>query len=165
MAIMPNIRNFISIYLLQKDLHKKNLFVSRDNLLGLKYVGKDFARPTNHHLLFPVFLNRAFTNCSVYKPAKISSFKLPGRTVCFLVSRTFFYSPTCFSASPVLCYSGDHEKHLPLRKKRNRPPSLFIAVNRLKGSSEQLGHLFLCLVQFLAKVVELFAVHGKLLRQ
>ena len=132
--------------------------------LRLKYVRKDFARPTNLHLLFPVFLNRAFTNCSVYKPAKLSNRKLPSRTLCFLVSRTFFYSPTRFSASPVLRYPGDQEKHLPLRRRRNKPPALFVTVNRLNRGSEQQGHLLLCLVQFLAEVDELFAVHRILLR-
>jgi hypothetical protein len=101
---------------------------------------------------------------SIYKPAKLSSLKLPCRTVCLLVRRTFFYSPTRFSAFPVLCYPGDQEKHLPFRRRRNRPPPLFVALNRLKRGPEQLGHLFLCLVQFLAKVDELFVVHGKLLR-
>ena len=132
--------------------------------MRLKQVRKYFTRPANLHLLFPVLAYRALTNGSVYKPAEISNLKLPCRTLCFLVRRTFFYSPTRFSAFPVLRYPGDQEKHLPLRRRRNRPPPLFVALNRLNRGSEQYGHLLLCLVQFLAEVDELFAVHGKLLR-
>jgi len=135
--------------------------VKKRSAIDIKVCLKNFARPTDLHLGFPVFLNRAFTNCSVYKPAKLSSLKLPCRTVCFLVRRTFFYSPTRLSAFPVLRYPGDQKKHLPLRRRRNRPPSLFIALNRLKRGSEQLGHLPLGLVQCFSVMDEFFTVHGQ----
>ena len=130
----------------------------------LKQVRKDLARPTNLHLLIPVFLNSAVTNCSVYEPAKLSNLKLPCRAVCFLVRRTFFYSPTRFSALPFLSDPGEQEIHLSLRRRWNEPPALFVTLNCLNRNSEQQCHLFLCFVQFLAEVDELFAVHRVLLR-
>ena len=129
--------------------------------LRLKQVRKYSTRPANLHLLFAV-LSLAFTNCSVDKPTEISGLKLPCRTLCFLVRRTFFYSPTWFSALSVLRYPGDQEKHLPLYNGRHRTPPLFVALDSFERLSEQLGHLLLCLVQFLAEIDELIAVHGKL---
>ena len=76
-----------------------------------------------------------------------------------MLKRTFFFSPTRLSAFSVLWYPGDCEKHLPLYKGHHRTPPLFVALDSIERHSEQLGHLLLCLVQFLAEVDELFAVH------
>ena len=132
--------------------------------MRLKQVRKYFTRTANLHLLFPVLAYRALTNGSVDKPAEISGLKFPGRTLFPLVARTFFYNPARLFEFIVLPHPGDQEKHLPLRRRRNGPPPLFITVNRLNRGSEQLGHLFLCLVQFLADEDELFVVHRILLR-
>ncbi len=132
--------------------------------MRLKQVRKYFTSPANLHLLFPVLAYRALTNGSVDKPAEISGLKFPGRTLFPSVARTFFYNPARLFEFIVLPHPGDQEKHLPLHVGRHRSPALFVALNRLKGGSEQYGHLLLCLVQFLAEVDELFAVHGKLLR-
>jgi hypothetical protein len=45
---------------------------------------------------------------------------------------------------------------------RHLSPSLLVTVHSLHGSSEQLGHLHLCLVQLLTGIYEFFTVHGYL---
>jgi hypothetical protein len=128
--------------------------------LRLKQVRKYFTRSTNLHLLFPVLAYRALTNGSVDKPAEISGLKFPSRTLFPLVARTFFYNPARLFEFIVLPYHGGQEKHLPLRRRRNRPPALFVAVDSLNGGSQQLGHLPLGLVQCLSVMDEFFTVHG-----
>jgi len=49
--------------------------------LRLKQIRKYFTRTANLHLLYPVLAYRALTNGSVDKPAEISGFKFPGRTL------------------------------------------------------------------------------------
>jgi len=129
--------------------------------LRLKQVRKYFTRPANLHLFFPVLAHRALTNGSVDKPAEISGLKLPGRAFFPLVARTFFYNPARLFEFIVLPHHGDQEKHLPLRRRRNRPPALFVALNRLNGGSQQLGHLPLGLVQCISVMDEFFTVHGQ----
>jgi len=129
--------------------------------LRLKQIRKYFTRPANLHLFFPVLAHRALTNGSVDKPAEISGLKFPGRTLFPLVTRTFFYNPAGLFEFIVLPYHGDQEKHLPLRRRRNRPPALFVALNRLNGGSQQLAHLPLGLVQCISVMEEFFTVHGQ----
>jgi hypothetical protein len=132
--------------------------------LRLKQVRKYFTSPANLHLLFPVLAYRALTNGSVDKPADISGLKFPGRTLFPLVARTFFYNPARLFEFIVLPHPGNQEKPLPLHVGRHRSPALFVAVDRLNGGSEQLGHLPLGLVQCLSVMDEFFTVHGILLR-
>ena len=104
-------------------------------------------------------MSAAFTDGAIDKPAKISAFKLPGRTLFLLFSRTFFYSPAGFVAVWAGEDPGDHEKHLSFHCRRNGTPTLFIAVNGLDRGPQQLGHLFLGLFQFFSKCAERLGFH------
>jgi len=84
---------------------------------------------------------RALTVGSVDKPAEISGLKFPGWACFSLVKRTILNNPAWFFELIVLAFPGDKEKHLPLNIGRHRSPALFVAVDSLKGISEQLGHL------------------------
>jgi len=124
-------------------------------------VRKYFTRLANLHLLLPTLLHHTFTDCSVYKPAKISGLELPGRTLLPLVRGTFFGHPARFAAFTIRIHPGDKEIHLPFHRGRYWSPCLFVAVNSLYRGAEQLSHLLLGLVQFFAEMDELFAVHGE----
>jgi len=144
-----------------KNLNKQCKFIGKGVCSRLKQVRKDFTRTANLHLLFPVLAYRAFTNGAVDKPAEISDLKFPGRTLFPLVARTFFYCPARLFEFIVFPNHGDQEKYLPLRRRWNRPPPLFVALDSLNGGSEQLAHLPLGLVQCISVMDEFFTVHGQ----
>lgn len=129
--------------------------------LILKQVRKYFTRPAYLHLFFPTSLCTAFTDCSVYKPAKISGLKLPGGALLLLVGGTFLYHPARFAAFTIFIHLRDKEIHLPFHIGRHGPPCLFVAVDSLNRGSEQLSHLLLGFVELFTEMLELFAVHGE----
>ncbi len=128
--------------------------------LILKKVGKYFTRPANLHFFLPISLCTSLTDSSVYKPAKISGLKFPGRTFFLLLGGTFFYYPARFVAFTIFIHPGDKEVHLPLHIGWYGSPCLFVAVDGLYRGSEQLGHLLLGFVEAFSEMNELFAVHG-----
>jgi hypothetical protein len=98
---------------------------------------------TKFHLLLPVFLVDALTERAADKPAKFAAFKFPGRALFFTLGRAIFYSPAVFLFNRVGPDSGKQKKELPFDRDGNGSPTLFIAVDCLKGYPQQLRHLFL----------------------
>jgi len=120
---------------------------------------QNIASPAYPHLLTPVFVDRAFTNGSIDKPAKRTGLKLPGGTPAFSFGWALFDDPAgCqfFFASPL---SGEQKIELPLRMRRHGSPTLLVAVNRFERRPQQSGHLKLRLAQCFPKTEEFVAFH------
>ena len=107
-------------------------------------------------------MSHAFTNGAVNKPAKLSSTKLPGRTLFLELRGTFLNNPAGFYGFVGSPCPGDKKMKLPLYVGRHPAPTLLVTVHGLNGCSEQVRQLLLSLFQFLAKKFEFFAVQGDL---
>ena len=105
-------------------------------------------------------MHAALTDGAIDKPAKISAFKLPGRTLFLLVGGTFLDRPARFAAFTILIHQRNKEIHLSFHRGRYGSPGLFVAVDSLYRDPEQLSHLLLGPVQFFAEMDEFLAVHG-----
>ena len=121
---------------------------------------QDLTCSANLHFFLPIFLNRTFTNCSINKPAELSSLELPCRALFFDLRGAILYDPARLLAFFDPPHSGDQEKNLPFYIGRHRSPPLLIAGHSLNRRSEQLGHLLLRLVQFFTDVLEFFIIQG-----
>ena len=129
------------------------------NVLNLQHCLKNITRPARCHLFLPGFMNGAFTNGTIDKPAERTGLKFPGRALGLSIRGTFFNYPAWFQAFPVFLYSGNQEKHLALHMGRYGSPALFITVYSLNGRSQKLGHLKLGLTKYLTVLLKFFAFH------
>lgn len=105
--------------------------------------GHDFARPANLHFRMPIMLRFARTHGPIYEPTKLSSLKLPGRTIHSSFGRAFSDSPTgllTFSTS----FHWQQKQDLSFYMNRNNSPALFIALNCPSRRGQQLRYLNLC---------------------
>jgi hypothetical protein len=127
----------------------------------IQHVGKYLTGFANLHLFLPTPLYSPCANGSVNKPAKISGFKFPGWTPFLLVGRAFLDHPAWFAAFAILTHQRNKEIHLSFNRGRYGSPDLLVAVDSLYRDPEQLSHLLLGLVQFLAKMDEFLAIHGE----
>ena len=97
---------------------------------------------------------------AVDEPAEIPHMEFPGWTSLPGFGRTVANVPAGTNAFPTPSFESPQKKHLALDVHRNIPPPLFKALNRLKGCSQELRHLLLGLLKFLAQRMEFFVVHG-----
>ena len=107
-----------------------------------------------------IHLNRTFTNCSVNKPAELSSVELPGWTLFLEFRWTFLYDPALPLALFAPPHPGDQEKNMTLHMAWHLSPSLLVTMHSLNRCAKQLGHLLLRLVQFFTDVLEFFIIQG-----
>jgi hypothetical protein len=132
------------------------------NVSDLQNCRKNITRPACCHLFLPGFMNGAFTNRTVDKPAERTGLKFPGRALGLSLRGTFFNHPAWLQAFLVFLYSGNQEKHLSLHMGRNGSPALFITVDSLNGRSQKLAHLKLGLTKHLTVLFKFFTIHGQL---
>ena len=109
----------------------------------LKDPRKYLTGAANFHFVIPIFVNAAFANRTIDKPAKVSTLKFPGRTLFFLFGSTVFYSPAWFAAFAAVIDAGYQKIHLALDRRWYGAPALLIAVDCFQGGSQKLCHLFL----------------------
>jgi hypothetical protein len=121
-------------------------------LFRSKQRSQDLAGSANPHLISPILLDLALTDCSVNKPTELSCTELPGWTLLLTFGGTSLNNPARLSAFVGPSHPGDQEKDLPLNMSRHRPPPLFIAMYSLDRRAKQLGHLNLGLLKPLTEV-------------
>lgn len=127
--------------------------------LARKEGRKDLACSANHHLFLPVFLDNAFTNRPVYKPADLPGPEFPSRTLFFSIWRALLYHPAWFDGFVFTGGNSRQENELSFNMSRNTSPPLLIALNSLDRGPKQLGKFFLGLAQSLSEVYKFLLVH------
>jgi len=129
----------------------------------LKNSGEHLAGAADLHLVLPILVNAAVANRTIDKPAQVPALEFPGGTLLFLSGRTAFYAPTRLAGSAVVIDPRHQKIHLALHSRRYGAPALFIAVNCLQGSSEQLSHLLLSFTHLRPIRFEFVFVHAGIL--
>jgi hypothetical protein len=110
---------------------------------GSQHRSENLAVATDSHLVLPIFVGCAIALGSTEKPAQMTRLKLPRRT--FFLVLAFFDGPAILAA-PNLTVTPlvDSQKiELTLDMDGNCPPTLFVALHRFQGNSQQLGKSFL----------------------
>ncbi len=120
---------------------------------------KDLACPANHHLFLPVFLDNAFADRPVYKPADLPGPEFPSRTLLFSIRRALLYRPAWFDGFVFTGGNCRQENELSFNMCRYTSPPLLIALNSLDRGPKQLGKFFLGLAQSLSEVYKFLPVH------
>jgi hypothetical protein len=90
----------------------------------------------------------------------VAQVKFPRRAGFSIIRRTFSNYPARAGFPGNSFLVGHQEKGLALNVRGDLAPSLFKALHGLKGSSEELGHLFLGFLESLAQGTELFGIQG-----
>lgn len=127
-------------------------------LLRPQYRGHHVTGPTYLHLFVPIVLNFSLAQCPIDEPAETPGLEFPCRTIHPLFRRAFPDSPAWLPGffSPLQC---QQKQNLPFSVRRYGPPALFIALNCLGRSSQQLRHLRLSFAQPGSGVRKLVLIH------
>ena len=104
-------------------------------------------------------MNDAFADGAVDEPAELSCLEFPSRASKFQLRRAASYLPTGATSRLMLLLSRKEKEELPLNMGGDVAPSLFIAVDGLKGCPQQFGHPFLGLAEGLTHAGEFITVH------
>jgi hypothetical protein len=99
------------------------------------------------------------TNCTIDEPAKMAHFKFPGWTALPHFQIIAADLPTGSVGLTTFHFYGKEKQRLTFYLIRNISPSLLIALNRLEGSSKQLGHILLRFLKLLPEPVEFIFIH------
>ena len=98
---------------------------------GINLRAISIADTADFHFFIPGVVNFTVTYGPVDKPAQIAALEFIGWALLFLFGGTVFYFPTGFVTVEVFMFAGSQKIRLPLHSRRNGPPSLLVAVNRL----------------------------------
>ncbi len=133
---------------------------SRRRVSTFQVGDKNLTFPANLHFLGPTRFRLSLADRPIDEPADVPRSEFPGRAGFSGWGRATSNLPAGSSIFITSIFHSRQKKQLPLNVHRNLPPSLFEALNRPERYTEELGHLFLGLLQFLPKRMELFVIHG-----
>ena len=108
----------------------------------LEQGSKHLTLPAYLHLVLAPLANSTLTECSVDKPAEMTSLELPGRTGLFVF--TFFLIPAVLSLDqPILALVHQEKVNMLFNMEGNGSPPLFITLHRFQRNTQKLGKDFL----------------------
>ena len=117
---------------------------------------KNIAGAANGDFLLGVELVGTIAPSTADKPAEMTAGKFISRAVVF--HPAFFDLPAGFVSRLFVSYFAEKEKELSFDMRRNRTPSLLVAMNGFERDAEEICELLLCAEQLFSSLGEFYFV-------
>lgn len=106
-----------------------------DDGQGLQKGSQHLAFSADSHLFLPVFVDLTLADRAIDEPAKRAGAEFIGWTLMFAFLRAMTHGPAVFDRGVAFPLSGEQEIDLAFNVRRDRSPTLFVAVYRLDGTA------------------------------